>query len=122
MSPSIAPSGQTRGVNLTLLYLDGCPHWEQTAANLKTALREVGNSDQPVTLRGVESAEEAGRLAFHGSPTVLIDDIDPFARPDTPVALRCRLYRTGTGLTGAPSVTQLVEALRRSSIARSASA
>jgi hypothetical protein len=45
---------------------------------------------------------------MHGSPTLLIDGQDPFADPDTPSSLSCRLYRAPDGRQqGAPSVADL---------------
>ncbi len=60
----------------------------------------------------VETAEDAERLGFIGSPTVLIDGSDPFAAPGSPVGLACRLYVTPEGLAGSPTVDQLAEVLR----------
>ncbi|MDK1017238.1 MAG: thioredoxin family protein, partial [Actinomycetota bacterium] len=48
---------------------------------------------------------------FHGSPTVLINGIDPFAENDAPVGLSCRIYRTDEGLAGTPTIDQLRQAL-----------
>jgi hypothetical protein len=56
-------------------------------------------------------ADEAGaeRLGFPGSPSILIDDDDPFATSG--VALACRFYVTPEGRDTAPSVEQLREAI-----------
>jgi hypothetical protein len=49
---------------------------------------------------------------MHGSPTLLIDGVDPFAGPDQPPSLSCRLYRDEAGRAGgAPSVQALRQAL-----------
>jgi hypothetical protein len=98
-------------VDVTLLYLDGCPHWRHAEEVVHQALREVDLPEQPVTLRQVETPEEAQRLSFHGSPTVLLDGADPFADPATPVGLMCRVYRTDDGLAGSPSLEQMTAAL-----------
>jgi hypothetical protein len=55
--------------------------------------------------------EEALRLGFRGSPTILLDGQDPFADQDAPVGLACRLYATEGGLQGAPTIDQLRAAL-----------
>ncbi len=40
---------------------------------------------------------------------VLVDDVDPFAEPDTAVGLSCRLYRTEDGgRAGSPTLEQLI--------------
>jgi hypothetical protein len=47
-----------------------------------------------------------------GSPTLLVDGVDPFAVPGAAANLTCRLYRDETGdASGAPSVAQLRHAL-----------
>lgn len=99
-------------VDVTVLYFDGCPNWERAHARVRTALRQIGAPEHPVTLRRVETEEQAQRLVFRGSPTVLLNGEDPFADPSAPVGLSCRVYRTATGLTGAPAVHELVAALR----------
>ena len=100
-----------RVVDVTLLYFDGCPNWHETEERLAEALAVAGSS---ATVRRVEVAtpEDAERLSFRGSPTVLVDGVDPFAEDDDPVGLSCRVFRTPDGLRGAPTVQQLVAALR----------
>lgn len=95
---------------MTLRYFDGCPNWQIAREQLKDALRALGRDDQ-VELERVESDEEAERLSFRGSPTILIDGHDPFAVEDAPVGLSCRIYLTDSGYNGSPSVAQLREAL-----------
>ena len=53
----------------------------------------------------------AVELNFHGSPSPQVNGIDPFAAQGAPVGLACRLYITGSGLAGAPTLEQLVEVL-----------
>ena len=96
---------------MRLLYFDGCPNWRETDARLAEALRVAGVA-ATVTRVHVATAAEAERLAFRGSPTVLVDGADPFADPDAPVGLSCRVFRTPDGLRGAPTVEQLVDVLR----------
>lgn len=94
-----------------LLYFDGCPNWQQTEQHLTTAIAAAG-VDATVTLVHVGTPEDAERLRFRGSPTVLIDGDDPFAAPDDLVGMSCRVFRTTEGLRGAPTVEQLVAVLR----------
>jgi glutaredoxin len=102
-------------MKLTLLYFDGCPSWQTAEARLHEALAAVGLEDQEVELELVSSQEDAERLGFRGSPTILIDGADPFANESVPLGLSCRLYQTEKGLEGAPSAAQLGELLRRAS-------
>ncbi|MGV8968390.1 MAG: thioredoxin family protein [Cellulomonas sp.] len=60
-----------------------------------------------VTHHLVETLEEAERVGFHGSPSVLLDGVDPFADAGAPVGLACRIYQTPAGPAGAPTLEQL---------------
>ena len=97
---------------VTLLYFEGCPHWEVADRNVRLALREVGLGLENLHHRKVETAEDAQRLGFLGSPTIRIDGRDPFADSEAQVGMSCRVYRTPDGPSGAPTVEQLCVALR----------
>ena len=99
-------------MKVTLQYFDGCPNWRETEARVREALRLVGAPPTALSLQTVSTAEEADRLGFRGSPTVLVGGIDPYASPSSPVGLACRMFKTPAGLAGAPTVEQLVAALR----------
>jgi hypothetical protein len=99
------------GVLVSLLYFDGCPNWRVADERLREALVRVGQPDAPIKYLTVTTSEQADVLRFRGSPTVLITGRDPFLDGDAPVGLSCRVYRTGDGLVGSPTVEQLVEAL-----------
>jgi hypothetical protein len=73
--------------------------------------RPVHAATKLLTFQRVETPEEAERLAFRGSPTILVNGVDPFAEPGTPIGLACRVYRTPAGGDGAPTLSQLTEAL-----------
>ncbi|HVM28044.1 MAG TPA: thioredoxin family protein [Mycobacteriales bacterium] len=98
-------------MHIELLYFDGCPSWQQAERNLREAITLVG-VDATVSLVHVGTPEDADRLSFRGSPTVLVDGADPFAQPGDPVGLSCRVFRTPDGLRGVPTVGQLVDVLR----------
>lgn len=93
------------------MYLDGCPNWRDAERNLRAALAEVGATDVVVGHQIVETVEEAERVGFLGSPTILINGTDPFATPGGSPGLTCRVYRTDSGFAGAPDVAQLRVAL-----------
>jgi hypothetical protein len=99
-------------MTFSLLYFDGCPNWQVADERLHAALVALDRSDVAVAHVLVSTPEEAEAAQFRGSPTVLVDGRDPFADPDAPVGLACRLYRTGEGLAGSPTVEQLVAVLR----------
>lgn len=98
-------------MNVTLLYFDGCPNWQQAEARVLEALHIVGLPKSTLVLEQVTTEEEAEQRRFRGSPTVLIDGRDPFADEDAPTGLSCRLYTTPEGPSGTPTVDQLVAAL-----------
>lgn len=99
------------GVRVSLLYFAGCPNWRLADERLRQALARIGRPDTPIEYRTVTTAEQAERLGFRGSPTVVINARDPFLDRDARVGLSCRVYRTDEGLAGAPTVEQLVAAL-----------
>jgi hypothetical protein len=99
-------------VKVELLYFDGCPNWMAADEPLRAALQVVGEDTVQVERVLVTTSEEAEQRHFVGSPTVLIDGKDPFADRALPVGLSCRLYRTPTGSSEAPTLEQLIEALR----------
>ncbi|MDU0314090.1 hypothetical protein RKE38_10375 [Phycicoccus sp. M110.8] len=66
-----------------------------------------------MSTQAVESTEDADRLGFTGSPTILLDGTDPFPQPGEISALSCRVYTTPDGLAGSPTVEQLADALTR---------
>ena len=100
-------------MQITLRYFDGCPNWRLAEARMTEALAAAGGPGSAIAYERVETQEEAERLGFRGSPTLLVDGHDPFAEEAAPVGLACRIYRTEEGPQGAPSVAQLRAALRR---------
>jgi hypothetical protein len=98
-------------VILTILYSDGCPNWRIADERLREALARAGREDVRVDHRLVTTPEEAQAAGFRGSPTVLIDGRDPFADPAAGTGLSCCVYPTEEGLTGSPSVGQLLAVL-----------
>ncbi len=97
-------------MRVELLYFDGCPNWQVADERLAEALTLAGRDDVRVQHRQVTTPEQAA--GFRGSPTVLVNGHDPFADPDAPAGLSCRVFRIPAGLAGAPTVEQLVAVLR----------
>ena len=96
---------------ITVLHTPGCPNVALLRQRLADALTHVPGPAPQVVVEEVADPDEANRRSFHGSPTLLVDGVDPFAGPETPPAFACRTYRTETGIEGAPSVDQIVAAL-----------
>ena len=98
-------------MRVELLYFDGCPNWQLADERLRDALARAGRDDVRVEHEQVTTPEQAVATGFRGSPTVLVDGCDPFADPDAPVGLTCRVFRTEAGPAGAPTVEQLLAVL-----------
>jgi hypothetical protein len=100
-------------MDVELQYFDDCPNWRVADDHLRRLDREF--TDVTVARHLVDSQEEAERVGFRGSPTILVDGVDPFAAELDPVGgLSCRVYRTPDGPAGSPTLEQL----RREFIAR----
>lgn len=65
-----------------------------------------------IVFQEVAGHEDAIVHRFRGSPTVLIDGVDPFG-DEAPLGLACRVYRTADGQTGSPTLHQLRDAIER---------
>ena len=96
-------------MDITLLYFDDCPNWKIVDERL--AVIAADRPDLTVSHHLVETLEEAERVGFHGSPSILVDGVDVFAEPDAGVGMSCRVFHTPAGLAGAPTVEQLRTAL-----------
>jgi hypothetical protein len=99
------------GADVTLMFFADCPNWQLADSRLRQALARAGRDDVCIEHRQITTAEQAEAVGFRGSPTVLVDGHDPFADPDAPTGLSCRVVRTEAGLAGAPTVEQLLAVL-----------
>ena len=97
-------------MEIILQYFDDCPNWKATDAHLHTLITDHG-LDATVSYQLIDTPEAATEHGFRGSPTVLIDGVDPFADSDASVGLSCRVYRTEQGPAGSPTLDQLEAAI-----------
>ena len=98
-------------MGVQLLYFDGCPHWAVADELLRIALSSLGRESESIEHVLVVSDEQAEALKFIGSPTFLVDGVDPFAVGDEPLGLACRLFNTPGGMAGSPTIAQMLEVL-----------
>ncbi|MFE9888560.1 hypothetical protein [Streptomyces scopuliridis] len=98
-------------MEIEILVVPDCPNEKPAVERLRGALADAGLHDTTFSIRTISDPEEAERIGFTGSPTILIDGHDPFAEPGRPVGLSCRMYRTPDGLAGVPGRDQLRLAL-----------
>ena len=98
-------------MDVELLVIAECPHTAAALELLRQALAELGVPGQPVRTTIITDDAQARERAFPGSPTFLIDGVDPFGQPSQPAALACRLYDTPAGRRPIPDATRLRDAL-----------
>ena len=69
-------------MELTLLTVPACPNAAAFEQRLAAAL--AGHPDAVVHRREIADEREAAQVGMHGSPTLLVDGVDPFAAPGQP--------------------------------------
>lgn len=92
-------------MDIKLLYFEGCPNWKTADERLAALAAEVPGIT--VTRHLVDTLEEAERVGFRGSPSIVVDGVDVFAEAGAPIGLLCRRYLTPDGPAGAPTLDQL---------------
>lgn len=101
-------------MELTLLTVPDCPNGPLVEGRLAAVLAD--RPEVTVIRRVVGDQGEAERCGMRGSPTLLVDGVDPFAEPDVPYSVSCRMYLGEDGrLDGAPSLDALRQVVRHSS-------
>src|SRR5258708_5768179 len=102
-------SGRTATMRITVLTVPDCPNGPVATGRITAAL---AGRPAAVQLVEVTGEAEAARLGMTGSPTILLDDVDPFAAAGAAPSVSCRIYRGPDGTAdGAPSVQDLTAAL-----------
>jgi hypothetical protein len=95
-------------MRLQILHVPGCPN----VAVLRERLNETFGDGTDVVVRVINNLAEAAAAGMAGSPTLLVDGVDPFARPGQAPSMSCRLYRDADGrVARAPTVEQLRQVL-----------
>ena len=109
-------------MKLELLVVPNCPNEAAAIAAAREAVKQVGQGEVQVRIIVIDSDEQALARGFAGSPTFLIDGVDPFAEPGAPTGMSCRIYSTKDGRAGVPDLAQLRAALVRAYTSRSTAA
>ena len=89
-------------MNVTLLYFEDCPNWLVADDHLRVLAAE--HPEMVIERRIVNTVEDAAATRFRGSPSFIVDGVDPFADADEPVGLSCRMYQTPAGPAGSPTI------------------
>lgn len=97
-------------MRVELLVVPDCANEDRALCLLRSSLDEVGLDRVGVSVVVIDSQAEAERYGFVGSPTILIEGVDPFAVSGALPALACRMYPGGQGV---PGRRELREALKR---------
>ncbi|TCM50652.1 alkylmercury lyase family protein [Kribbella sp. VKM Ac-2568] len=98
-------------MKLEVLHVPDCPNLPPMLERLTEA------TDLPVATRVIDNDTDAERFGMAGSPTLLIDGVDPFTTGgDCGCGVSCRLYRDVAGrIVPAPSIAQLRDSLTAAS-------
>jgi hypothetical protein len=97
-------------MKLQILHVPGCAGADLLETRLAPLL--AAHPGVELTRQVLADQASAERLGMTGSPTLLADGVDPFARPGQEPSVSCRLYPDDDGRPGqAPSPDQLRVAL-----------
>ena len=88
-----------------------CPNESVALSVLRLAFDRVGLAAQPVRTTVLASQGQAQERGFVGSPTILINGVDPFRADGQSPAHACRVYATPAGLSGVPPLDDVISAL-----------
>lgn len=102
--------GMMSAMRIELLVVPDCPN-AAPARDLLSSILDEHRLMASVVTTVVSTGDEARARGFTGSPTFLLDGIDPFAQDGAGVGLACRVYRGAHGLTGLPDRDALASAL-----------
>jgi hypothetical protein len=94
-------------MRLEVLHVADCP-------NVSTLLQRLSEvTELPVSTHEIETEAEAVQFGMGGSPTLLINGLDPFPTPGQRTgAISCRLYRDQDNrIVPVPPVEQLRDAI-----------
>ena len=98
-------------MDVELLVVPDCPNESVALSVLRLAFDRVGLAAQPVRTSVIASQQQAEERGFVGSPTILVDGVDPFGVTGQSPAFACRVYVTPAGLSGVPPLGDVICAL-----------
>ncbi|GAB2939438.1 hypothetical protein GCM10027047_39430 [Rhodococcus aerolatus] len=105
---------------IEVLVVENCPGEAPTRDLVRRVCAAAGAPNTPVVTTVIRTLEQARRRGFVGSPTVLVDGVDPHHDDTLDPALACRVYRGPAGSSGLPDEAVLRAAVRHARPDRSA--
>lgn len=106
---------ETTKLRITFLYWEECQSHDEALNRLRKVLDKDGMDAQIEIIR-VQSDEEAKKLRFTGSPTILVEGKDIQPPTNTHYAMACRAYHLEDGrISPLPSEAMIRRALKRES-------
>jgi len=102
----------TEKMKVEILWFDECPSYQLTRELLAQVLREE-KINAAIEMIQVRDNADARAKKFLGSPTIRINNVDPFAELNqNTFAMQCRVFRTPDGLKGVPTKEMLRRMVR----------
>lgn len=98
-------------MRVTIQYFEGDPNWRTARDRVREVLDARGHGGVEIEMQLIATSAEAHEARFRGSPTILVDGLDPFDSEESGYGLMGRIYRTEDGIDGAPSKLQLNDAI-----------
>ncbi len=100
-------------MKIELLYFDGCPNHEQALENLRNVMEELGIEEKIEAINIIDN-DDAVAKRFLGSPSIRIDgrDLEYAENDNTEYSMRCRRYKSETGIQGYPSIALIKVAVQ----------
>lgn len=78
---------------ITFQYFEGCPNAESTLNHLRQVMDEMNIPENVLRMQEVPGPDEAEKLKFQGSPTILINGVDIYSQKiPTSFSYSCRFY------------------------------
>ena len=108
-------------MEIELLHIEDCPNWRDTGDRIMQVLAQLGAPETLVRFTLLASPEEAERVPFAGSPTVLIDGVDAFPSDGQTRDLACRIYFVDGRFAASPSADNLRLVISKALAARRSS-
>ncbi|MFF8261318.1 thioredoxin family protein [Streptomyces virginiae] len=104
-------------MRITVLTVPGCPNAAPATERVRAAL---AGREAELELVEVHEPAQAAEYGMIGSPTILLDGVDPFAPDGAEPSMSCRLYRNADGtVSGVPGEAALRHALTGSDMPQS---